>query len=59
MPPIVPNGAVPIGTAPAGIRVGLLMAVGLLILGGAAAWVLLGPAILLDLATGAAGLLCL
>jgi hypothetical protein len=35
------------------------MAVGLLILGGAAAWVLLGSAILLDLGTGAAGLLCL
>lgn len=59
MPSVVPHGAAPIGTAPVGVRVGLCMVVGVLVLGGTAAWILLGPAILLDLATGAAGLLCL
>ncbi len=44
---------------PLRVRVVLWLNLGLLLFGGAAAWALRGPAILLELTTAAAGLLCL
>jgi len=46
------------GTPPR-IRVVLWLALGLLLTGGVTAWAVRGPAILLELTTAAAGLLCL
>ena len=44
---------------PLSIRIALIVAVGLMLAGGGVAWAIRGPAILLDLSTGAARLLCL
>lgn len=44
---------------PRPVRVGLVIGVATLLAAGAIGWTLRGPAILLDLTTGAARLLCL
>lgn len=43
---------------PRPVRIAVLSTVATLLLAGAAVWAARGPAILLDLATGTAGLLC-
>jgi hypothetical protein len=44
---------------PLPVRIAVIVAVGLLLTGGGVAWAVRGSAILLDLSTGAARLLCL
>ncbi len=41
------------------VRLGVWTGLGVLLVGGTAAWIVRGPAILLDLAAGASRMLCL